>query len=76
MNKVPIRLDTMKDVNEFISITKDIKADISLIDGKGYCVSAKSLIGALAAMEWSELYVVSNVDIYNKISKFIIVDYK
>ena len=72
MYQTRINLVTLLDVNKFVNAIRDIEGTIKLIDGKGYCVSAKSIVGAIAALEWKELYCVSSVDIYNKIKEFAI----
>lgn len=70
MFKTKIRLDTMTDVNKFVSITSTINSKVYLQDGKDFCISAKSILGGLAAIEWNEIYCISEEDIYNKISMF------
>lgn len=72
MSKVKINLVTMSDVTEFVAITTAMKDPVELTDGAGYTVSAKSLFGCLAALEWNELYAISEADIYTKISKFAV----
>ena len=68
--RTEIELNTMKDVNEFVEIMSTIKSPVYLEDGAEFRVSAQSMIGALAALEWNKLVVVSIEDIYFKISKF------
>ena len=70
--KVKIRLDTGKDVQKFVSITSTIAGDIHITDGKGLRVSAKSLLGALYALEFDELWCESQKEIYHYIKDFII----
>lgn len=41
-----------------------------LTDGNNYYVSAKSLLGALASLEWDSLYIESEEDIYNIIEQW------
>ena len=69
--KVKINLDTMSKINAFVSICSGIDCKIDLIDGRGYRVSAKSLVGAIAATDWSEIFVESENDIYSHIWEFI-----
>ena len=45
---------------------------VKLADGNGFCVNGKSLLGALATIEWATLYCVSEDDIYFKIEKFCV----
>ena len=70
MYKTKIELVGMSDINKFISITTKLPGVIKLTDGDNYSVSAKSLLGALASMEWDELYCESENDIYTHIAEF------
>ena len=72
MFKYKINLVTMSDINEFIRITSKEEGVIRLINDEGFCVNGKSLLGAIAAIEWDELYCTSVVDIYYKIEKFCV----
>lgn len=68
-----ISLDTFADVNEFVTIASKVNSNVRLIDGEGFCVNGKSLLGAVAAMEWSTLYCVCDEPI-DEIEKFVIED--
>lgn len=70
MYKVKVNLVTMSDVKEFVDIISGIDAPVKLTDSAGCTVNAKSIIGCLAALEWNQLFTVSDVDIYSKIEKF------
>ena len=70
MYKTKIELVGMSDINKFIAITTKLPGVIKLTDGDNYSVSAKSLLGALASMEWDELYCESETDIYTHIAEF------
>ena len=70
MFKTKIELVGMSDINKFIAITTKLPGVIKLTDCDNYSVSAKSLLGALASMEWDELYCESEVDIYTHIAEF------
>lgn len=65
-----IRLDTQREVMEFINIISELPYDIYVTDGYSR-VSPKSVIFALAVFQWKNLSVESNADIYTKIEKFI-----
>ena len=69
--KAKINLDTMSKINAFVSICSGLDCKVDLIDGSGYRVSAKSLVGALAATDWSEIFVECENDIYSHIWEFI-----
>ena len=70
MFRTKIELVGMNDINKFVAITSRLPGTIKLTDGENYTVNAKSLIGAIASMEWDELYCESEVDIYTHIAEF------
>jgi hypothetical protein len=75
MKRYRINLDTMRDVNTFVSVaTKYNNFKIKLTDGEDYTVNGKSLLGAAYTIEWSKVYclVPDECDIYNDIKDFII----
>lgn len=47
MTKINVKLETIKDIEKFINITKDYDFDIDFISGK-YIVNGKSLMGILS----------------------------
>jgi hypothetical protein len=69
--KARINIDTLDKIYSFVRICEPLVGDIRLIDGGGYCVSAKSLVGAIATMDWSQVYVESERDIYLYIQDFV-----
>ena len=71
--RVKIRLDTMREAQEFVNITTKMPGRVFITDGEGLKVSAKSLLGALYAMEFDNLWCESDEDIYRNIQDFIIV---
>lgn len=70
--KAKIRLDTMRDLNEFVRICTGIIPKVYITDGRGLRVSAKSVLGAMYAMEFDELWCECDIDIWHEISKFVI----
>ena len=70
MYKYKINLVTVSDITEFVRIAADVNGEIKLEDDSGFCVSGKSLLGAMATVEWNSLFCVSSVDVYSKIQKF------
>ena len=67
-----INLVTTNDITEFTNICQKIDGRVELFCKKtGYRVNGKSLLGCLAAMEFEEVYVDSDEDIYNKIEKWV-----
>lgn len=71
MGKYRIELVTMTDCNQFVEAVSHVKGNVILEDGRGYRVSAKSFVGALASTEWDNLYCISDTDIYTAISKWV-----
>ena len=70
--RVQINLDTMKNVQRFVNIASAHKANVYITDNAGLCVSAKSLLGALYAMEFDELWCECDEDIFTAIKDFVI----
>lgn len=73
MYRNKIELVTTSDIMEFVRIATEETGDVKLIDGNGFCVNGKSLLGAMATVEWKSLYCESDNDIYSKIEKFCVV---
>ena len=73
--KNKIRLDTMQDAIKFSAIAQSLgdNVKITITDREGLRVNAKSILGMIYALEFSNLWCESNIDVYNKISEFIIV---
>lgn len=69
--KVKIALETMSDVVNFVTATSAVDAPVHLAHGN-FRVSAKSLLGAIYTMEWDEVWCECDVDIYDKIEKFVV----
>ena len=73
MYRNKINLVTFADIQEFVRIATAENGEVRLIDGNGFCVNGKSLLGAMATVEWKSLYCESENDIYLKIKKFCVV---
>ena len=69
--RAKINIDTLSKIHTFVGICTRLDCRINLIDGNGYCVSAKSLIGAMATMDWSQVFVECEKDIYAHIQDFL-----
>ncbi len=74
MSRFKIRLDTMSDVNKLVSVAQQCHCDVYLTDGKGFRVSGKSVLGALYTMEWNEVYLESEAELYNALSDLVILE--
>lgn len=68
-----INLLGFNDIKEFVKICSSIDGNINLYcPSNDYKVSAKSLLGGLASMEWTEVWVESDVDCYSALERFIV----
>ncbi len=72
MYKHKIELVTYSDILEFVKIASLVDGNVMLVADNGFCVNGKSLLGAMATVEWSSLYCVSDNDIYSSIQKFCV----
>lgn len=70
--RVKIELITMTDCSDFVRVVAAQEGKITLENNDGFCVNAKSLLGALAATEWDNLWVNSDNDIYRLIERWIV----
>ena len=72
--KVKIRLDTMKDINQFVGICSKVPEPVHITDGAGLKVSAKSILGVMYSMEFEEIWCETEANLYSQLDKFIIID--
>ena len=70
--RAKINLDTISDVQNFVKITTALNGKITVTDGKGLVVNAKSLMGLIYSLEFEELWCESEFDIWRQISEFIV----
>lgn len=70
--KAKIRLDTMRDINDFVRICSEIIPPVHVTDGSGLKVSGKSLLGVMYAMEFDEIWCECDIDIYTYIERFVV----
>jgi hypothetical protein len=68
-----IRLDTLTDAKDFLSIVSQVPEEVYIRSGEHLCTSAKSALGChMARVEWNDLVCECEKDIFMKIRKFII----
>lgn len=67
-----IRLDTYNDIKNFVNIASSFDGKVTVCDGDNHRVNAKSLMGMLYALEFDELHVEAEEDIYFAIKDFIV----
>lgn len=70
--KNKIRLDTHTDAIRFAQIASVLGGQITVTDGVNHRVNAKSVLGMLYALEFEELWVEAENDIYHHIQEFVI----
>lgn len=70
--RVKVRLDTMRDIQGFINVVSEVEENVVLEDGKGHCVSAKSILGAIYTTEWTHVYCSCEKDISGRIIQWIV----
>lgn len=68
-----IHLETATDAAEFSTLVSGVKGAAVIRDSIGHCVNAKSVLGALYALEFDELWFESDEDLYTLLNKFIVV---
>lgn len=71
MMKAKVNLETGSSIQHFVDICSRIPEKVFLVDGDNFCVSAKSLLGAVATMDWTEVYVVCKKDIRASIMDYL-----
>jgi hypothetical protein len=72
--KAKIHLETMSDVHRFVKIATAQRGNVHITDGAGLKVSAKSILGALYALEFDELWCEADEDIYHAIENFVTIE--
>ena len=65
-----VRLDTMKDINQFVSACAKVNKPVYITDGAGLKVSAKSVLGVMYSMEFDVIWCECEDDIYLYIQPF------
>ena len=70
--RVKIRLETFRDANEIADIASKVDGRVVISDGSGLCVNAKSVLGALHALEFNDLWCESDKNIFAEIRKFVV----
>lgn len=70
--RAKIFMDTFEQAKQVEGIAKGCVKPVYIKDNTGLCVSAKSLVGILHAMEFSELWLESDGDYFTKFKDFII----
>lgn len=70
--RAKIRLDTMKDISQFVTVCAKIPVPVHITDGAGLKVSAKSILGVMYSMEFADIWCECEEDIYHLIERFTI----
>ena len=75
MGKLKINIDTGAKIQKFVDIinANNINAVLESESENGvYRVNAKSLLGALATLDWNDVWIKSDEDIYSLIEEFVV----
>lgn len=73
MNKVKIRLETLTDINKFINIVTPLPGKIVIKNSnEDFVVNAKSIFVMVCALNYDDLWLESDTDIYNHIKDFLV----
>ena len=73
MSRFKVELVTMTDCVRFVAETNKVKGLVYLESGDGHFrVNAKSLLGAAASAEWTDLWVTSEEEIYSYVRDWIV----
>lgn len=70
--KFKINLVTLADCNDIVAKISANNKNAVLTDGNKYCVSAKSFLGAVLTMEWNQVFIESDDEIFSCIRKWVI----
>ena len=71
--KLKIRLDTDSDAVRLVGIASGMKENITLTDGNGLCVSAKSLLGTMyVRFEFNEIWLETENEHYFMFKDFVV----
>ena len=70
--RIKIRLDTMNDILHFVAATSTIEGSVVVVDNEGHEANAKSLLRMVCALEYHDLWCVSDQpNLYSKLSAFM-----
>lgn len=73
MSRYKINLETAKDAAKLANIAEALDINLTLTDGEGMRVSAKSVIGAIYTLEFNEIWLESDEEIpYMNFAEFIV----
>ena len=71
--KLKIRLDTDSDAVKLVGIASKLNENITLTDGNGLCVSAKSLLGTMyVRFEFNEIWLETENEHYFMFKDFVV----
>ena len=70
--RAKIYMDTVKEAETITALASQCDKEVFIEDGNGLKVRAKSIIGNLYALEFEELWLVSEGDYYTIFNDFIV----
>lgn len=70
--EMKIRLDTMREIQDFVNVAQTVPGRALIKDGNGLCVNAKSLLGVMASMEFDQLILCTDEFVNSAFDRFLI----
>ena len=70
--RAKLRIDTFNAAKDFANKCRNLEGNIIVKDPNGLCVNGKSILGMLHALEFTELWVESDIDHWIDLREFII----
>ena len=73
MSRYKINLETTREAARLANIAEQLDMKVTLTDGAGMRVNAKSVVGAIYTLEFNEIWLESDAEIpYHIFSEFIV----
>ena len=72
--RIKIRLDTMGEISKFVNTVNQFPEKVNLEDNDGHRVNAKSMLGVMYTLEFSEIYCTCERDISGALLPYIVVE--
>lgn len=68
-----LRLETQSDCAKFVTAVASLPSTtfVHITDGNGLCVNGRSLLGVLYTLEFSQLWLESNKEVYLTVKDFV-----
>lgn len=69
-----VELETLREVADFVATVNSVPYEVNLTDrDRKYKISGKSMIGAIATVDWNDVWADSDSEeLYNLIKKWVV----